>query len=657
MVINLKGDIMKKTTANIAIKITAVIMSFLIFAIACMSTVACVFMFFNDFYTRDFSQLEKQTMNKMAQSELYGLANKYDYECYNQNLLKSYYSDKNVYYKIYNNYDGTEISNYDGQDCIVSYTETISMLRYIDESGNIYSIDHVYFDNDKDAYLHCDSEKVLTKINQEVEYTVYIPKEMQFTDRFFLTDKLITFGFNNRYVLIFSALISIVLCVVIYSYLFVVIGHSNSSDSTVKVSAFNNIPIDIFSCIVFASFIFGVLLIDYFKSFVTQIAFSTFVITAFYFVSLWYLLSGVVQIKAKTILKHTAIYWILKKIKKIGGLIKHIYKNFSTIYKVILVMAAYWVAQLIFMGINAYENDNLIIGWLFLNGIVSVVLLLCAIAFQRVKQGGEKIVNGDLENKIDTAYMFGDIKDFAESLNNINQGLQSAIDDKVKSERFKTELITNVSHDIKTPLTSIVNYVDLIQKEECDNEKINEYIEVLDRQSKRLKKLIEDLVEASKATTGNITVELTKCNLSVLINQALGEFSQKLDDKNLQVVQNIQNDEIYILADGRRLWRVIDNLLNNICKYALSGTRVYIDLIENNGKAEMTFKNISEEPINVSANDLTERFVRGDRSRNTEGSGLGLSIAKSLTELQNGSFEITTDADLFKVKIIFDIVK
>lgn len=657
MVINLKGDIMKKTTANIAIKITAVIMSFLIFAIACMSTVACVFMFFNDFYTRDFSQLEKQTMNKMARSELYGLANKYDYECYNQNLLKSYYSDKNVYYKIYNNYDGTEISNYDGQDCIVSYTETISMLRYIDESGNIYSIDHVYFDNDKDAYLHCDSEKVLTKINQEVEYTVYIPKEMQFTDRFFLTDKLITFGFNNRYVLIFSALISIVLCVVIYSYLFVVIGHSNSSDSTVKVSAFNNIPIDIFSCIVFASFIFGVLLIDYFKSFVTQIAFSTFVITAFYFVSLWYLLSGVVQIKAKTILKHTAIYWILKKIKKIGGLIKHIYKNFSTIYKVILVMAAYWVAQLIFMGINAYENDNLIIGWLFLNGIVSVVLLLCAIAFQRVKQGGEKIVNGDLENKIDTAYMFGDIKDFAESLNNINQGLQSAIDDKVKSERFKTELITNVSHDIKTPLTSIVNYVDLIQKEECDNEKINEYIEVLDRQSKRLKKLIEDLVEASKATTGNITVELTKCNLSVLINQALGEFSQKLDDKNLQVVQNIQNDEIYILADGRRLWRVIDNLLNNICKYALSGTRVYIDLIENNGKAEMTFKNISEEPINVSANDLTERFVRGDRSRNTEGSGLGLSIAKSLTELQNGSFEITTDADLFKVKIIFDIVK
>lgn len=648
---------MKKTTANIAIKITAVIMSFLIFAIACMSTVACVFMFFNDFYTRDFSQLEKQTMNKMARSELYGLANKYDYECYNQNLLKSYYSDKNVYYKIYNNYDGTEISNYDGQDCIVSYTETISMLRYIDESGNIYSIDHVYFDNNKDAYLHCDSEKVLTKINQEVEYTVYIPKEMQFTDRFFLTDKLITFGFNNRYVLIFSALISIVLCVVIYSYLFVVIGHSNSSDSTVKVSAFNNIPIDIFSCIVFASFIFGVLLIDYFKSFVTQIAFSTFVITAFYFVSLWYLLSGVVQIKAKTILKHTAIYWILKKIKKIGGLIKHIYKNFSTIYKVILVMAAYWVAQLIFMGINAYENDNLIIGWLFLNGIVSVVLLLCAIAFQRVKQGGEKIVNGDLENKIDTAYMFGDIKDFAESLNNINQGLQSAIDDKVKSERFKTELITNVSHDIKTPLTSIVNYVDLIQKEECDNEKINEYIEVLDRQSKRLKKLIEDLVEASKATTGNITVELTKCNLSVLINQALGEFSQKLDDKNLQVVQNIQNDEIYILADGRRLWRVIDNLLNNICKYALSGTRVYIDLIENNGKAEMTFKNISEEPINVSANDLTERFVRGDRSRNTEGSGLGLSIAKSLTELQNGSFEITTDADLFKVKIIFDIVK
>ena len=309
-----------------------------------------------------------------------------------------------------------------------------------------------------------------------------------------------------------------------------------------------------------------------------------------------------------------------------------------------------------FMGLNAYENDNLIIGFIVISIIESVILILAAIAFQRVKRGGERIVNGDLENKIDTAYMFGDIKDFAESLNNINQGLQTAIDDKMRSERFKTELITNVSHDIKTPLTSIVNYVDLIKKEDCDNQKINEYIEVLDRQSIRLKKLIEDLVEASKASTGNLSVELAKCNLSVLINQAVGEFSEKLEAKDLRVVQNIENQDICIMADGRRLWRVFDNLLNNICKYAMSGTRVYIDLVIHNGKAVITFRNISELPIIVSADELTERFVRGDRSRNTEGSGLGLSIAKSLTELQNGSFEISTDGDLFKAKLTFDII-
>ncbi len=213
-----------------------------------------------------------------------------------------------------------------------------------------------------------------------------------------------------------------------------------------------------------------------------------------------------------------------------------------------------------------------------------------------------------------------------------------------------------MSHDIKTPLTSIVNYVDLIKKEDCSNPKINEYIEVLDRQSNRLKKLIEDLVEASKASSGTLSVKLERCNLSVLVNQAIGEFTEKLENENLTVVQSIENQNIYVLADGKRLWRVFDNLLTNICKYALPGTRVYIDLISDQNKATVTFRNISKQAINLSGEELTERFVRGDRSRNTEGSGLGLSIAKSLTELQKGIFEITTDGDLFKVKITFNII-
>lgn len=642
---------MKKFTENIAVKITAVFLSFLVFISTVISVASCTVMLFNDFYTRDFSQIEKNIMGNLAESEAYNLAGRYQD---GENYVQSYYKYKNVLYQIYNTFDDTEISNYTGQDYIASYSHTTYIERYYDKYGVYYNSAEVYYSDNGTYYQYAENNEV-DAVQQRVEVTVYIPKDMQFTDRFFLVDKLITLGFNNRYLLIFTAMVSLILCIAVYSYLFVSVGHGG--DDGIKVAKINNIPIDIFSCFGVLAFLVGTIMITEVGSLVPLILTAIFVVTVLYFISLWYLMSFAVQIKAKILLKHTALYWLFKKLKKSGALIKHIYKNLSTIYKVVIVMALFWFFEFIFIVFNAYENDNLIVGFIVLTAVVSFILIVCAIAFQRVKQGGEKIVNGDLENKIDTAYMFGDIKDFAESLNNINQGLQSAIDDKVKSERFKTELITNVSHDIKTPLTSIVNYVDLIQKEECDNEKINEYIEVLDRQSKRLKKLIEDLVEASKATTGNITVELTKCNLSVLINQAVGEFSQRLEDRNLQVIQNTDDDEVYILADGRRLWRVIDNLLNNICKYAMSGTRVYIDLKVQNGKAVMTFRNISQEPINVSANDLTERFVRGDRSRNTEGSGLGLSIAKSLTELQNGVFEISTDADLFKVKLVFDVME
>ena len=234
--------------------------------------------------------------------------------------------------------------------------------------------------------------------------------------------------------------------------------------------------------------------------------------------------------------------------------------------------------------------------------------------------------------------------------------MQSAVNEKLKSERMRTELITNVSHDIKTPLTSIINYVDLIKKEKPENEKIKEYIGVLDRQSVRLKKLIEDLVEASKASTGNLTVNLAECEAGVLLSQTVGEFDERLRDAGLTPVLNMPEEPIKIMADGRRLWRVFENLMSNICKYSLSGTRAYMELYQSDGKAYIVFKNISKCELNISSDELTERFVRGDTSRNTEGSGLGLSIAKSLTELQKGEMRIETDGDLFKATLIFDAI-
>lgn len=645
---------MKKFIGNTALKILAVSLSFVVFFTMIISIVGSAIMLFSDFYTRDFSTLEESVMKELARSEYNKLVSLYDS---GDSAVASYYEDKNILYYIEDTHSGEIVSNFKNQDYITSFSNSEFIRKYVggESSDLVYDRDEVKYDYETDQYYFYSENQPLYETNHKVEFTIFIPRNMQFTDRFFITDKIISFGYHNRYTFIIFAVISLVLSIVIYSYLFISVGHLNNQ-ADIKVAPFNNIPIDVLSVIVLFVYYCAMLFFSEYYTLVEIIVFCFIVPAILYFVTLWYLMSFVVQSKAKTLFKHTFIYWLIKKISKLGNVIKHIYKNLKTTYKVLFVIGIFWSFILIFMGVNVYDNKNLILGFIFISAVETLIIIFCAIAFQRVKQGGEKIVSGDLENKIDTTYMFGDIKDFADSLNNINLGLQSAIDDKMKSERFKTELITNVSHDIKTPLTSIVNYVDLIKKEEFENEKIKEYIDVLDRQSIRLKKLIEDLVEASKASTGNLSVELEKCNLSLLMNQAIGEFYEKLELNNLQVIQSQENQDIYIMADGRRLWRVIDNLLNNICKYAMSGTRVYIDLKRENGKAIVTFRNISNTPISLSSEELTERFVRGDRSRNTEGSGLGLSIAKSLTELQGGSFAVSADGDLFKVVLSFGII-
>jgi len=249
--------------------------------------------------------------------------------------------------------------------------------------------------------------------------------------------------------------------------------------------------------------------------------------------------------------------------------------------------------------------------------------------------------------------MRGEFKNYAEHLNQIGSGMQTALDERMKSEHFKTELITNVSHDIKTPITSIINYVDLLTKEDVENPKVQEYLEVLTRQSARLKKLIEDLIEASKASSGVLKVNWEKCVPEVLLTQAAGEYEERLQAKNLELVIHHPEEELSVLADGRHLWRVFDNLLNNIYKYAQPGTRVYLDLEQDERNVSIVFRNISKSPLHMTGEELQERFVRGDSSRNTEGSGLGLSIAQSLTELMHGSFHLLVDGDFFKVTLTF----
>jgi len=277
-------------------------------------------------------------------------------------------------------------------------------------------------------------------------------------------------------------------------------------------------------------------------------------------------------------------------------------------------------------------------------------VLFWAVAQMKILQNAAKtLAEGGLEQRVELGKMYWDFKRHGEYLNAIADGMNKAVEQRMKSERLKTELITNVSHDIKTPLTSIVNYVDLLQKPHTEAEGI-QYLEVLDRQAKRLKKLTENLVEASKASTGNLPVELQPTSVLELLNQAVEEYRERLEAGKLEIVMALRGD-LTVQADGKHMWRILDNLLNNVVKYALPGTRVYVTAEKRNEWVVIAVKNISRDPLNVSADELMERFVRGDSSRTTEGSGLGLNIARSLTVLQNGKFELTVDGDFFKAEV------
>ena len=290
-----------------------------------------------------------------------------------------------------------------------------------------------------------------------------------------------------------------------------------------------------------------------------------------------------------------------------------------------------------------------------MDAAVLFLLLREASGRKQIEQGLKEIAAGDLDYKIDPTSLHGDENlQLAGIVNSLGEGMKAAVQEQMKSERLKADLITNVSHDIKTPLTSIINYVDLLKRENIENEKAKDYIRVLDEKSQRLKQLTEDLVEASTISSGNIKLEFMNLNLNELIQQVNGEFAERFEGRNLDLICILQPEPLLVRADSRRIWRVLENLYVNVCKYAMPGTRVYVDAIKKDGKIQFSIKNISENPLNFQADELTERFIRGDVSRSTEGSGLGLSIAKNLTVLQHGTFNIYLDGDLFKVTITFD---
>ena len=331
---------------------------------------------------------------------------------------------------------------------------------------------------------------------------------------------------------------------------------------------------------------------------------------------------------------------------KLGKFLARLYHLLPLTWQWLLIPAFF--AGLFLFSLMVESEFFLIVT--ILGGIGAV--LYGANVFGTLLEAARRMRAGDLEVKVDDRLMLGAYRDFAAELNGLNEVVQVAAQKQMKSERMRTELITNVSHDIKTPLTSIINYVDLLQKPHTEEEG-KSYLEVLSRQSGRMKKLIDDLIELSKASTGNIPVELTKVDAVEAVNQALGEFTDKLAAAELTPVFRQPEEPLFVHADGRLAWRAMSNLLSNAVKYAQPGTRFYIDMVALDGKVCISFKNISRAALNVSAEELMERFVRGEASRNQEGSGLGLNIAKSMMELQHGDLDLLVDGDLFKATLVF----
>ena len=374
----------------------------------------------------------------------------------------------------------------------------------------------------------------------------------------------------------------------------------------------------------------------------------------------WFLigyLSLVRRIKAGTLWKNSLIRKVLKWIGKCSGKLADFARAFSRNtaekIKVLLVGGAFLFLQFLIIGCVFSGAGVFLLALMAVDVAVMIFAIRKADGLDLIMDGLKKISDGELQYKIKTDTLTGKQKVLAEYINNIGSGLDAAVENSLKKERMQTELITNVSHDLKTPLTSIINYVDLMKRENPTDPKIQEYLRILDEKSQRLKVLTEDVVEASKASTGNIKLEMNDIDFVEMVQQVIGEFEEKFKEKNLTMMVHFTDEPSIIYADGQRMWRVLENVFGNVVKYAMEGTRVYAEISNRNKKVTFSLKNISAQPLNISADELTERFIRGDVARNTEGSGLGLSIAKSLTELQGGEFKLYLDGDLFKVMITF----
>ena len=498
---------------------------------------------------------------------------------------------------------------------------------------------------------------------REVRYTVvcYLLRDMKARDNAAFQVRCFDFAAAHSRELVIAAIGSLLLAILLFAFLMAAAGHRKGTDA-ITPRLTEKIPFDLFTAAVALA---GFAFLAYFDDMMDRasrsydivllLILAGLLLCAAVLIALWWCMSLAVRVKQGGMLRGTLCYKLFRflgrAVKALWGWLRMLLTGIPLVWRGLLILCG---AEFIGFLILAM-NDRMAgpVGF-FINLFVFFPLALWAlISAKKLRDGAREIAGGNTQYRVDTKYLFGEFRRHADDLNAIQSGILRAVDERMRSERMKTELITNVSHDIKTPLTSIVNYVDLLSREELGNEKAEEYLEVLQRQSARLKKLTDDLVEASKASSGALPVMIEGCDLSVMLDQTAGEYGERLTEKGLTLVLRKPDKAVIVRADSRHTQRIFDNLMSNILKYALPGTRVYLELSEGEKGAAVIFRNTSAREIVLSTEELTDRFVRGDSSRSSEGSGLGLSIARSLTELQGGALDVTVDGDLFKATLKF----
>jgi len=629
-----------RLTGSMAAKICA----FFLLASACLvaleSLVACVYMWDRGYYSLSLEDALMEEFYDESRSVAYLVRR--SLELGNMEGAEEICRTRNV---------GLELVWVEGQ----TEKETVLWSAWEGDETDLYSEVSASFSKDAELVLN----RHTIKAEERYFFRVHIDPEFPKEDNFKRIADLIMPLYGNRYTLIGVGIGCFLVCVICFVFLMCSAGHRNGWEGVVP-GVLSWVYLDVLTVF----YAFGAAVILLFTANIggfrigglARYALASVGLTVLAVWGTLYCMELALRMKLGNFWRHSLIYAVLRWGWRLACALCRgcavLLGGIPTVINTVVVCLGLCVFEFLVIAVYMRRGEVLLL-WGIEKAVLLPVILYLALVCRRLLEAGRALAEGREDYVVDTAGMFGDFKEHGESLNSLARGISRAVEERMKSERLKTELITNVSHDLKTPLTSIINYADLICEEPVDNPKVGEYAEVLLRQSRRLKKLLEDLVEASKAATGNVEVNLEPCQAGVLLSQAVGEYQKRMQEKGLELIARQPQEPVEIMADGRHLWRVFDNLLNNICKYAQENSRVYLSVEAREREVLIIFRNMSKYPLEIPAGELAERFVRGDKSRHMEGNGLGLSIAWSLVEMQGGKMDIVTDGDLFKVTLSF----